>query len=305
MKLDFATDHAGGGAADLVQTHAVRGEADRLVDVLLCGPSHLETVPCCSVTRESMRNGFVVAQDEAQRQHAALRQVLERHGVRCHAMPATPELPDLCFTRDAGVMTPWGFVALKPAMAHRSVEVDHLVRTLSAIGVRPVRRITEGTIEGGDVCVARPGLLVLGLSGERTSTAGAEAFAASFVQQGWDVLYCSFDPHFLHLDTMFCMLDANTALACTDVLDDGFLAALAARDITLIPVSYKEARRLGCNVVSLDGRTILMNAAAPQAAERVRAAGFLVEELDVSQFAACGGGLHCLTLPLRRLPARG
>ncbi len=38
---------------------------------------------------------------------------------------------------------------------------------------RPVRRIREGRIEGGDICLARRGLLILGISGERTDEAGA------------------------------------------------------------------------------------------------------------------------------------
>lgn len=306
MKRDFST------GADFPDTptlsFTVSGETDRLTDVLLCTPSSLAPVPCCSVTRESMRNGFAVSPDAALAQHAALKDALAIHGVRCHTIAADPELPDACFTRDAGVMTPWGFVALNPASPHRMGEVDHMVAAVERTGARIADRITAGTIEGGDICIARHGLLIVGLSQERTNSAGAEAFAARFRREGWDVLLYPFDPHFLHFDTMFSMLDANTALACTDVLDDAFLADIHARGIRLIPTSYKESRGLGCNVLSLDGRTVLMSGSAggpsrPSVAERVRAAGFTPITLDVSQFAACGGAIHCLTMPLRRVPA--
>ncbi len=96
------------------------------------------------------------------------------------------------------------------------------------------------------------------------------------------------------------MLDAHHALACVDVLDDAFLAAVEARGITLLPVSYKEARGLGCNILSIDSRTILMGAGHDDVAARISAAGFQGVALDVSQFAACGGGIHCMTMPLRR-----
>ncbi len=299
MKIDFITEQAGVSGVGS-RRYAVRGETDRLTDVLLCGPSHLEPVPCCSVTREMVRKGFSISRTAAQRQHAALRAALEEQGVRCHILPAKEDLPDLCFTRDAGVMTPWGFVALNPAMPHRLKEVDHLADAITQLGAGPIRRIEAGTIEGGDICIARRGLLIIGMSGERTTPEGAEVFAAPFRQQGWEVLTYGFDPHFLHLDTIFCMLDAQTALACVDVLDDGFMDAVTSRGIRLLPASYKESRRLGCNILSIDGRTILMSAGHGDAAQRVEAAGFDVVQVDVSQFSACGGGIHCLTMPLRR-----
>lgn len=302
MKIDWRQEE-GGAAGTATCEFLVEGETDRLTDILVCAPSHLAPVPCCSATRASLRDGFTLSNMQAMAQHQALRDALEARGVRCHFLPARPDLPDLCFTRDAGVMTPWGFVALNPAMAHRAREVDHLTESLGRIGVPIARRITQGPIEGGDICVARPGLLILGMSGERTTAEGAQAFAEPFVANGWDVVHCAFDPHFLHLDTQFCMLDATHALACVDVLDDAFLSAMAAHGIDLVPVSYKDAQTLGCNVVSLDGRTILMRAGQEEVAARVRAAGFDTVELDVAQFAACGGGIHCLTMPLRRVRA--
>ena len=289
------------GAASLVDTATgYRSESAALRDVLLCPPTYLAPVPCCSVTRESLRAGFTASTARALDQHRALRTALEEYGVACHILPAAADLPDLCFTRDIAAATPFGIVALNPAMPHRRREVDQLVSTLAAWGSPVAGRIAAGTIEGGDICVARDGLLIVGVSGERTTDAGADAFAHRFRAAGWDVLVCRFDPHFLHLDTIFCMLDERTALACTDVLDDAFIADVEARGLRLLPVSYKESRRLGCNVVSLDGRTILVAAGQDRIATMLREAGFAPVPVDISEFAACGGGLHCLTMPLAR-----
>ncbi|AUW60360.1 hypothetical protein C1T17_15375 [Sphingobium sp. SCG-1] len=57
---------------------------------------------------------------------------------------------------------------------------------------------------------------------------------------------------------------------------------------------------LGCNILSLGGRRIIVSAADDIVSTRLRAAGYEVHATDVSQFAACGGGIHCLTQPLRR-----
>lgn len=278
----------------------VRGETLALTNVALCPPRYLAPVPCCSVTKESLRGGFAADTARALAQHGALRDALRASGVTCHALPPAVGHADMCFTRDVAVATPWGLVALNPALGHRAREVDRFVDWASnALGER-ARRVRGGHIEGGDVCIACPGLLIVGVSGARTDERGAAEFAAPFAADGWDVLTYRFDEHFLHLDTIFCMLDAQTALACTDVLDDGFIAELESRGIALLPVTYKEARRLGCNVLSIDGRKILAAAGTPRVTDRMRARGFVVHELALDQLTACGGGVHCLTLPLRR-----
>lgn len=301
MKLDLLAGFGGGGALRAApRPFAVSGETDRLTDVLLCPPSHLAPVPCCSVTRESLRAGFSVSTGAALAQHRALARSLIGAGVRVHMLPARPDLPDLCFTRDSAVMSPWGLIVLNPAAPHRRAEADHLARWATAEGIAIAHRVRVGTAEGGDICVARPGLLIVGTSGERTCTTGVGAVAAPFRAQGWRVIVCPFDSHFLHLDTQFCMLDERTALACVDVLDDRFLQAVAAEGIELVPVSYKDGRRLGANILALGNRRILASDATPAVAQALRRRGFDVETLDIAQFARCGGGLHCLTMPLGR-----
>ena len=52
--------------------------------------------------------------------------------------------------------------------------------------------------------------------------------------------------------------------------------------------------------MSLDGRTILIAAGHDRVAAALRGKGYEIVELELSEFAACGGGLHCLTMPLRR-----
>lgn len=302
MKIDFADRLSAPFTEPAYKRFSVWSESDPLAEVLLCRPSHLAPVPCCSKTKESVRNGFSLSTGLALRQHDALHDALASRGIACRFMPAAAGMPDLCFTRDAAVTTPWGIVGLNPAKPHRRPEVDHVAAVLSRLGGRPISRIQGGHIEGGDICVARPGLLILGVSGDRTDEAGAAEFAAPFLRDGWEVVHCPLDPHFLHLDTVFCMLDRRLALACKDVLDEDFLQAVAARGIELIQVSYKEARNLAGNVVSLDGKTILTSAEYPRIAAVLRGAGFEAVEVEISQFAACGGGLHCLTMPLARTP---
>lgn len=302
MKLDFMP--GGGGQVPLrrrLDRCSVSSETDRLTDVLLCRPTFLEPVPCCSVTQESLRDGFTTSVPIAIGQHRALQTALERHAVRCHFLDPDQTMPDMCFTRDALVTTPWGLLALRPAADHRQDEADHALKALRSLGAPLAARVRRGHAEGGDIAIVRKGLVIIGCSGERTDAQGADSVADIFRGQGWDVIIYPFDPHFLHLDTQFAMVGEGLALACTDVLSDAFLADLDARGIETIAVSYKEARALGCNVLSLGGQQVLAASDNDRVTDALRGRGFHVETLALDQFTRCGGGVHCLTMPLARM----
>jgi len=299
MKLEFFAG-AGGASSGRTAQLGVWSETDPLTEVLLCPPTYLEAVPCCSVTRESLREGFAPSIVEATRQHMALESALVASGAVTRRLTPQPGMPDLCFTRDSAVMTPWGLLGLNPAASHRRLEPAQLLLHARDAGIPTLGAIEVGTIEGGDVCLARDGLLIVGWSGERTEEAGALAVCELFAVAGWRCVTYRFDPHFLHLDTQFCMIDDDLALACVDVLHDDFLRQITAEGIEMIPVSYKEARRLGANLLALGGRRVIASASSPRIAREMRSRGVRVETVDVSQFERCGGGIHCLTMPLDR-----
>lgn len=280
----------------------VDSEYGRLLDVAVAAPSHLEVVPCNAVSQESLAAGLTCSTIEASRQHAALLRTVERCGVTCHVVPATPGMADLCFTRDSTLMTPWGLVVLRAYEPHRRAEAEHVRRALGQDGVPFLARIEEGCVEGGDVLIIRPGLVAIGVSGRRTDAAGARALARIFEARGWRVLTVPFDPHFLHLDTLFTMVDARRAVACVEELPAEFLAEMAGAGISLIHASQQEVKRLGANLVSLGAGRILSGADNGRINGELERLGYLVLQVEIDQFTRCGGGVHCLTMPLARLP---
>jgi N-dimethylarginine dimethylaminohydrolase len=217
-------------------------------------------------------------------------------------VPSDTGLPDLAFTRDTSLMTPWGLLGLRPGAAHRVREVDVVLEAARASGVPVLGRIEQGRIEGGDVAILRPGLVLIGISGERTDEAGAQALGAIFRGKGWNVLTYRFDPHFLHLDTLLCLADRSLAMACTDVLEDGLLTTLSGLGTDLMPVSYKEARRLGCNLLALGQRRVVTAGTCSRVDAQLAERGYRAIAVDLSEFILCGGGVHCLTMPLQRAP---
>lgn len=307
MLLDPATlsdaAHPSDSQANSQPRWRVTSETDRLTDVLLALPTHLALVPANSVSEESLSRGLDCCTIEAQAQHRQLVAAFEAGGVRCHLMPAASGAPDLVFARDAALMTPWGLVALNPALPHRKAETAHVTAFAKRVGLPAWKAITDGTIEGGDICIVRPGLVIIGWSGVRTSEEGALALAAMFEERGWRAVLHHFDPHFLHLDTQFCMVDGHRALACVEVLDGKFVDTLHSLGIELVAATYEEVRSLGCNIVSMGAGRIVSGSGQHRLNGLLTALGYQVVEVDIDQFTRCGGGVHCLTLPLARTPA--
>jgi N-dimethylarginine dimethylaminohydrolase len=285
---------------ETVHRWGVATETGELTDVLLCAPAFLEMVPCNSVSRESIGKGLLTSPSLAARQHQALAAALEQNGVRCHFVPPCAGLADLCFTRDAVLMSPWGLIELRPAAPHRRAEPGHVARAAAALGVPHLDRILEGSIEGGDICLLREGVLLIGHSGDRTDERGARALGALFERRGWEVIHTRFDPRFLHLDTLFTMVSGDCAVACPAVLEDDFLAQLGWLGIGIIPASVEEVVSLGANLLSLGKARVVAPAGNDRLNFILASAGFEVIAVELDQFTRCGGGAHCLTMPLAR-----
>ncbi|MGZ8311931.1 MAG: dimethylarginine dimethylaminohydrolase family protein [Allosphingosinicella sp.] len=305
MLLDLASAEA---RTDLrsetrVRPHwGVASETGRLTDVLLSAPTHLSMVPCNAVTRLSLAQGLALQPRVAAQQHEGLAAALTGLGVRCHWVTAAPNLTDLVFTRDPVLMSPWGLIELRPAAFHRRAEPSHVVEAVRALGAAHWRRIDEGRIEGGDICILREGHLLIGYSGDRTDEVGARALGGLFERMGWDVIYAPFDAKYLHLDTIFTMLSHDCAVACPDALGDELEVQLGRLGVGIIPATMDEVARLGANLLCLGGGRILAPADNVRLNAILDRSGFEVTAVEVDQFTRCGGGLHCLTMPLAREP---
>jgi N-dimethylarginine dimethylaminohydrolase len=160
--------------------------------------------------------------------------------------------------------------------------------------------MTAGTVEGGDIHIVRPGLLMVGHSGVRTNFEGASQFGGIFEAQGWEVKLVPFAEHFLHLDVLFCMATPQLAVACIEVLGEGFEAFLSDRQIRTIRVSYAEVMAMSCNLLALGDDRVISPAHSTRLNAALRAEGVEVLDPELDEFARGGGSVHCMTMPLLR-----
>ncbi|WP_424136665.1 dimethylarginine dimethylaminohydrolase family protein [Roseomonas chloroacetimidivorans] len=279
----------------------ITSETAPLREVLVCPPDHYRWLPTNSIARRTLAGANQApAVAHLQAQHAELVHAMEQGGAMVRRIAPEAHLPYMAYTRDSVVVTHRGPVLCQLERPQRRGEYAPLIDYHAAHGSAFWRKSSAGTLEGGDIHIIRPGLAAIGASGGRTDRAGAEQLAGWLREEGWEVHVEDFDEHFLHLDVLFCMAAPGLAVACEDVLDPGFLSWLRAHGIRWIPVPYRAAMNLGCNILALGHGRVVSARESTALNAALRAEGLEVLDPALSLFTAGGGGPHCLTCPLRR-----
>ena len=205
---------------------------------------------------ETLGSGRQIDTQRLQSQFRELEDALDQAGVKRHYLEPEPHLPYQVYTRDSSQTTPWG-PAPDATRASRQAGRNRLRSAVSRAGDGFWRYCSRGNIEGGDIHIIRPGLIVVGWSGVRTVRDGAMQFAGWFEEAGWEARLQSFAEHFLHLDVLFCMAAEGLAVACIEALGDPFADWLKAHGIRVVEATYREVMAMSCNLLSLGGDRVI------------------------------------------------
>jgi N-dimethylarginine dimethylaminohydrolase len=266
--------------------------------------------PAFGAAFDDPAHGFRHAVDlpVAQAEHDAFTDLLAALGVRVNRLIARTADPDLVYTFDPVLMTGGGAILLRPGKPNRQPEPRIVRNWLTAAGVPITGRIgPRATIEGGDVCRLRPNVVCIGRS-LRTNRAGAAELTALLTAQepGLEVVtvdlpYWRGPDELVHLLSVISPIASDLAVVYPPLLPVGLFDLLRELRIRTIAVPEEEFETLGCNVLTVRPRVVVMAEGNP----RIRAA--LEEEgCEVHTYAATeiglngSGGPTCMALPLLR-----
>jgi arginine deiminase len=252
-------------------------------------------------------------------------------------------LPNLLFTRDSSVWLDYGVAVTALAMAARRRETTitaaiythhpRFAGTPLLYGADPHR---DAWLEGGDVLVLAPGVLAVGV-GQRTSPAGAEAFAqrlfAADAAHAVLAVPISQDRATMHLDTVCTMVDRDAVVMYPPLADsltayvvepgagealrvsgpEPFLTAAAAAmgigvlrviDTGLDPVTAeREQWDDGNNTLALAPGVVVAYERNVGTNERLEQEGIEVLRIEGSELGTGRGGPRCMSCPVWREPA--
>lgn len=231
----------------------------------------------------------------AEAQHRALRAALAACGAEVLVVPELAGHPNSVFTQDVALATPEGLIRLRMGLPSRAGEPEWMAAALRARGVPEVGRIEPpGTVEGGDVILAGE-VAFVGRSA-RTNDEGIRQLAGLLTPQGYALRVADVPALSLHIGGMMSVIGPGQVLACEDSFPTGFFQGF---EVTAIP----KANFISGNVITLGDGELLAEQSNVAVIVALRAAGFTVHSLDLSEFVKGGGGPSCLILPLARAAA--
>lgn len=254
---------------------------------------------------EDPAHGFLgpVDLDVARREHDAFLDVLARLGPTVHLLEDETDDPDLVYTFDPLLVTDRGAIPLRPGKPNRAGEPAILEAWMRDAGIPTHGRIEPpGTIEGGDTFWLRPDLFCIGRT-LRTNASGVEQLTRLIDGdvRVFDVPYWKGPAELIHLMSVISPVDDDLAVVYLPLLPVGLWELLGELRIALVEVPEAEFPTLGCNVLAVAPRVVILAEGNPVTAAALRAAGCDVHTYPASQIGVNGsGGPTCMTRPILR-----
>ena len=209
-----------------------------------------------------------------------------------------PELPDMVFTANAGVVYGDKAIASHFMPMERRPEEPIFKQWFRDNGFELLDLHDKIGFEGaGDCLIDRRGPWVWTGYGFRT-----EIEAHAEIQKFFDVELVSIqltDERFYHIDTCFCPLTDGFLMYHPPAFDYESRIKIESRipPHKRIIVDTMDAGNFACNAINIDDQVFLHRASSPLKA-RLMLAGFHVNEVELTEFLKAGGSAKCLSLKL-------
>ena len=217
-------------------------------------------------------------------QHAQYEEALRVLGCTVRHVPPAHDLPDSVFVEDVAIVLDEIAVITRPGAESRRPEREAVAAVVA--DYRPLQTIAApGTLDGGDVL--RLGrTLYVGLS-TRTNEDGARQLARHVAPFGYSV-ECVRTAACLHLKSAATAVESDRVLCNSEWIDTRVF-----RHVDVIAIDPAEPH--AANVLRL-GHTIVCAASHERTAASLRARGYDVCMVDVSELAKAEAGVTCCSL---------
>ena len=214
---------------------------------------------------------------------------------------------DSIYTHDPCVVSNKGVVICNMGKKARQPEADTMKKFFNSIEVPILGKIqSPGTLEGGDVVWINEKTIAVG-EGYRTNKEGIEQLKLLLSDQIETVITVSI-PHWngpddcLHLMSNLSPIDHDLYLVYSRLLPVSFIKYLLDQNIELIDVPDDEYESMGCNVLAIAPRKVIMISGNPKTKQLLENKGVEIHTYDGSEISIKGaGGPTCLTRPFLRL----
>ena len=245
--------------------------------------------------------------ERASREHKQLVSVLSHAGAKVLCLPSDDRTGmDSIYPHDPVLMTEAGAVIFQTGKPTRRGEGPAFADALKTWNI-PVLGIVDGaaTAEAGDMVWLDSQTLLVG-RGFRTNAAGIEKLSQILRPLRANIIpvqlpYWKGPGEVLHLMSFVSLLDQDLAVVYRKLMPVPLFELCNERGVKLVDVPDEEYDTLGCNVLAVSPRNVIMISGNPITRSRLEAAGCRVSEFSGNEICFPGaGGPTCLTRPLLR-----
>ena len=235
--------------------------------------------------------------DRSHDQWKTLIRVMEKEiGIRLEYIEPIPDLPDMVFTANAGVVSNGKAILARFHHPERQGEESHFEKWFEQIGYEVIKLDPNMYFEGAGDLLGFPDVMFGGY-GKRSDIRVYSHLTKILDKEIIPVELIS--NKFYHLDTCFCPLSGGEVLYYPDAFDSYAQKAIDSRieESRRLVVERAEAELFACNAVCID-RHVILPKGCPGAVKLLEGRGYQAHSMDLSEFMKAGGSAKCLTLAL-------
>ncbi|HJM34606.1 MAG TPA: arginine deiminase family protein, partial [Candidatus Marinimicrobia bacterium] len=245
--------------------------------------------------------------DKAIAHYESFAELITSFGAEIHFLPIDESTSlDSVYTHDPCVITNGGGILCNMGKEGRLSEPDAIKDYFESIDIPILGEIeAPGTLEGGDIVWLNERIAAVG-EGYRSNAEGIRQFKALLGNLVDEVISVPL-PHWtgpgdcLHLMSNISPIDHDLYLVYSRLLPVPFRKYLLHHQIQLIEVPDKEYDSMGCNVLALAPRKVIMIEGNPITRQLLEHEGVEIYTYDGSEISLKGaGGPTCLTRPFLR-----
>ena len=239
--------------------------------------------------------------------YESFRSILKENGIEIHDLPANDITSlDSIYTHDPCLISNSGVILCSMGKALRKKEPEMISKYFESLNIPIIGKISPpGKLEGGDIVWIDNRTVAVGV-GYRSNLEGI-AQLKEILSDDVDEIIPVHLPHWtgpsdcLHLMSNISPIDKDLFLVYSKLLPVSFREYLVSRGIKLIEVPDDEYESMGCNVLAISPKKVIMIEGNDMTKKLLE-----IEGVDVSTYPGLeisykgAGGPTCLTRPFLR-----
>jgi N-dimethylarginine dimethylaminohydrolase len=259
--------------------------------VLICPPTYYDIRYSINPW---MKVGEAIDRDKLQRTYEEIKRIYQNLGVEIHEITPDPELPDMCYSANYGLIKDNIFIPSNFRFPERAREAAIAAKYFQEKFGFEIKKLPENIyFEGQAELLPTDGIYFFGW-GKRSSQEAKTYLEELLKKPIIDVHLI--DPYYYHLDTCFVALSEDVALVNPKAFSPEDLEKIKSKFQKVVFTNAIDNKIMACNLVKIEKNLIIAKGLSDELKTKLLGLGYTLHEIDMSEYLKGGGSIKCITL---------